>query len=152
MLRSAQAVWALGNIAGDSAESRDLVLTQGALAPLLELLGTDSPKQSMLRNATWTLSNLCRGKPQPAWSVVSPALFILSNLISASTDDEVLADGCWALSYLSDGPTEKIQAVLDTGEQLQGPLSLHTAVVLGSLINSLLSLPLAQESARGSSS
>ena len=114
-------MWALGNIAGDSPETRDLVLTQGALAPLLELLGTDSPKLSMLRNATWALSNLCRGKPQPAWSVVSPALPILTNLLSSSTDDEVLADGCWALSSLSDGPNENIQAVLDTGERLRGP-------------------------------
>jgi hypothetical protein len=46
--------------------------------------------------------------------MVSPALPILSQLIF-SNDDEVLADGCWALSYLSDGPNEKIQAVLGTG-------------------------------------
>ena len=27
----------------------------------------------------------------------------------------MLADACWALSYLSDGSNDKIQAVLDTG-------------------------------------
>lgn len=33
-----QAVWALGNIAGDSPRCRDLVLQHGALAPLMEQL------------------------------------------------------------------------------------------------------------------
>jgi len=108
-----QAVWALGNIAGDSPECRDLVLGHHVLPPLLEQLNPQS-KMSMLRNATWTLSNMCRGKPQPAWHMVAPALPVLAQLVF-SNDDEVLADGCWALSYLSDGSNEKIQAVLDTG-------------------------------------
>eukprot|EP00301_Raphidiophrys_heterophryoidea_P025238 c8426_g1_i1.p1 GENE.c8426_g1_i1~~c8426_g1_i1.p1 ORF type:complete len:552 (-),score=126.92 c8426_g1_i1:1835-3490(-) len=108
-----QAVWALGNIAGDSAECRDLVLGQGALLPLLHLLN-ESTKISMLRNATWTLSNFCRGKPQPDFSVVIDALPTLARLVY-SNDEEVLTDACWALSYLSDGPNDKIQAVIDSG-------------------------------------
>ncbi|CAJ1934805.1 unnamed protein product [Cylindrotheca closterium] len=108
-----QAVWALGNIAGDSPPCRDLVLQAGAMQPLLQQLHQNS-KLSMLRNATWTLSNFCRGKPQPDFEMVRPALPTLSQLIF-SPDEEVLTDACWALSYLSDGPNEKIQAVIEAG-------------------------------------
>lgn len=108
-----QAVWALGNIAGDSPPCRDLVLQAGAMQPLLMQLHQNS-KLSMLRNATWTLSNFCRGKPQPDFENVKPALPTLAQLIF-SPDEEVLTDACWALSYLSDGPNEKIQAVIESG-------------------------------------
>ena len=112
-----QAVWALGNIAGDSPTCRDLVLHQGALGPLLEQLAQNS-KLSMLRNATWTLSNFCRGKPQPPFELVKPALPALASLIY-SQDDEVLTDACWALSYLTDnddnGSNSKIEAVIEAG-------------------------------------
>ena len=108
-----QAVWALGNIAGDSPPCRDLVLNAGAMEPLLQQLHQHS-KLSMLRNATWTLSNFCRGKPQPQFDMVKPALPSLAQLIF-SPDEEVLTDACWALSYLSDGPNDKIQAVIEAG-------------------------------------
>ncbi|GER46877.1 importin subunit alpha [Striga asiatica] len=108
-----QAVWALGNVAGDSPKCRDLVLGYGALIPLLSQLN-ENAKLSMLRNATWTLSNFCRGKPQPPFEQVRPALPALQQLVY-SNDEEVLTDACWALSYLSDGANDKIQAVIEAG-------------------------------------
>jgi HEAT repeat protein len=108
-----QAVWGLGNIAGDSPECRDFVLQHNALEPLLLQLEKNN-RLTMRRNATWTLSNFCRGKPPPDFEIVRHALPTLSALLYDG-DDEVLTDACWALSYLSDGTNDKIQAVLDSG-------------------------------------
>ncbi|KAH9694190.1 Importin subunit alpha-1a [Citrus sinensis] len=108
-----QAVWALGNVAGDSPRCRDLVLSQGALIPLLAELN-EHAKLSMLRNATRTLSNFCRGKPEPPFDQVRPALPALAQLVH-SNDEDVLTYACWSLSYLADGTNDKIQAVIEAG-------------------------------------
>lgn len=39
---------------------------------------------------------------------------VLTKLIY-SLDDEILIDACWAISYLSDGSNDKIQAVIESG-------------------------------------
>jgi len=111
-----QAVWALGNIAGDSTECRNMVLGAGILEPLLQLCNQNS-KITLLRNATWTLSNLCRGKPQVPFEAIRNTLPILSQLLY-SADHDVLTDACWAFSYISDdsGPeNQKISAVIQSG-------------------------------------
>lgn len=111
-----QAVWALGNVAGDSPECRNLVLEAGVLDPLLRLCNQNS-KLTLLRNATWTLSNICRGKPLPPFHAIQSALPVLSALLFLK-DEEVLTDACWAFSYISDdtGPhNEKISEVIKCG-------------------------------------
>lgn len=109
-----QAVWALGNIAGDGPEYRDFAIKCGIIPALVALVKSETPV-THLRNITWTMSNLCRKKqPSPSFETVKQVLPSLAQLVHFS-DKEVVSDACWALSYLTDGSTERIQAVLDSG-------------------------------------
>merc|ERR1712130_99844 len=111
-----QAVWALGNIAGDSSEYRDLVLRTGnSMQRLIRILTNKQiPKMSMIRNATWCMSNFCRGKPKPNFDQIKACVPVLAKLVMQN-DNEVLTDSCWALSYVTDDQTQgniKIQSVV----------------------------------------
>ncbi|CAL9242812.1 unnamed protein product [Arabidopsis halleri] len=104
-----QAIWALGTVAYHPIH-RDYVLKCGVLRPLLSQLYKDT-NLSMLRIATWTLSNLCHGMPPPTINEVKPALEIHLN----SSDEAVLRSVCWAISYLCDGSEDGIQSVIEAG-------------------------------------
>ncbi|KAM9997499.1 hypothetical protein ACTFIZ_011000 [Dictyostelium cf. discoideum] len=121
-----QCAWALGNIAGDTVDSRNYLLKHGAMNALIPLLhygevnGANPThterKIGLIQNVVWTISNLCRGKPQPDFSVVSQCLPAINELIRIDNlPSEIYGDLCWALSYLCDGPNTKIQAVIDSG-------------------------------------
>ena len=109
-----QAVWALGNIAGDGAPQRDRVTEAGAV-PILIKLSTTVSNLPMLRNITWTISNLCRNKnPQPKVEVIQQLLPTLK-LLLANDDRDIMTDACWALSYITDSSDDRIQLPLDHG-------------------------------------
>lgn len=107
-----QCAWCLGNIAGDCTKYRDMILKQGALEPLLQNI-TQPENISLLRNCTWTLSNFCRGKPQPKFKLIQNAIPILAAILNSCGDESTLVDACWAMSYLSDGSDDQIQCVIE---------------------------------------
>ncbi|EKF37915.1 importin alpha, putative [Trypanosoma cruzi marinkellei] len=130
-----QGAWAIGNIAGDGVRCRDLALQYNALPALLQVITTPDQPINALRNATWAISNLTRGKPAPPLDSVSIALPVLSGLLYHS-DKEVVTDAAWAISYISDGSWDRVQAVIDAGvvprmvEFLSSPLMpLQTSAV-----------------------
>jgi importin subunit alpha-1 len=109
-----QAIWGLGNIAGDSHKVRDLVISAGAIQPIANLLQSSPPGTTFVRNASWTLSNLCRGRPAPDFNKVIPAIPTLVKILIENDVEDILTDICWALSYLTDGGEDRIPFILST--------------------------------------
>ncbi|KAL7082169.1 hypothetical protein ACP275_14G082600 [Erythranthe tilingii] len=88
-----EAAWALTNVASGTSEHTRVVIEHGAVPNFVQLLSSAS---------------------DDVREQVRPALPVLQQLIHLN-DEEVLTDACWALSYLSDGTNDKIQAVIEAG-------------------------------------
>ena len=106
-----QAIWALGNIAGDGAECRDMVLSNGVVPKLMQHINSDKGN-GFLQNLTWMMSNLCRNKPAPEIELIYPLIEPLKALVHWN-DVKIQIDASWALSYITDGKSDHIQAICD---------------------------------------
>ncbi|CUG90062.1 importin alpha homolog, putative, partial [Bodo saltans] len=125
-----QAAWAVGNIAGESAATRDILLqlrcSNGCtlfeqLVQMYDLIVKEELADKKNRwtpkaVVVWVISNLCRGKPQPSLELVRPCFPFLRRVIREAVDHkEALIDAMWAVSYISDGSNDRIQEVLSHG-------------------------------------
>ncbi|XP_058057318.1 importin subunit alpha isoform X1 [Anopheles bellator] len=110
-----QAVWALGNIAGDGSKARDIVLEYNSVEAIINLVQNPNTPISFLRNIVWLMSNLCRNKnPAPPFNRIEPMIPVLSALLDHN-DSQVLSDACWALSYVTDDDSPKLESVVEAG-------------------------------------
>lgn len=109
-----QSLWCVGNISGDCPDFRDAVFTTPNAVNNLLMNVAHPENVRLLRNATWSLSNFCRGKPAPRPEAVAPIIPALAYLISLE-DKDVLSDALWGLCYLTDGEEEMVTAVVGAG-------------------------------------
>ncbi|KAJ6226137.1 importin alpha [Anaeramoeba flamelloides] len=94
-----QAVWALGNIAADSIEHRDLVLKTRTIQQLSNII-KKSENIELLRKTNWTLSTLVQGDELPQWELIKDILPIFYNFLYTE-DIELIKDSCIALGFFT---------------------------------------------------
>ncbi|XP_042397990.1 importin subunit alpha-2-like isoform X1 [Zingiber officinale] len=96
-----QCAWALGNVAGEGEELRNILLAQGALLPLARLMMSD--KGSTARTAAWALSNLLKGPHPKAASELIKIKGVIDAIVQhlRKEDDELVTEVAWVVVYLS---------------------------------------------------
>ena len=91
-----------------------MVISAGAVEPISLALDESPPGSCFVRNASWTLSNFCRGRPGPKFEHVKRAIPSLAKVLIENDQEEILTDICWALSYISDGGHNRIPTIIET--------------------------------------
>ncbi|XP_071709844.1 importin subunit alpha-9-like isoform X2 [Rutidosis leptorrhynchoides] len=96
-----QCAWALGNVAGEGDELRDLLLSQGALRLVARMMMSDDA--STVRIASWVLSNFIKGSdPETAAELVKIDGVLDAILLHLKKPDvELTTEVAWVVAYLS---------------------------------------------------
>ncbi|CAO2824249.1 unnamed protein product [Amaranthus hypochondriacus] len=96
-----QCAWAIGNVAGEGEDLRNILLSQGVLLPLAKMLLPD--KGSTVRTAAWALSNLIKG-PNPR---AATELIKINGVLDAimrhlrKSEEELVTEVAWVVVYLT---------------------------------------------------
>ena len=102
-----QAIWGLGNIAGDNKTFRDRILNTGFLNDCVKNIF--DLKEDMQQNIVWTISNLFRYKDPLQIGDVHEICGVLCKLLRDSRhNDAIIADCLWAFHYISNNPNNSI--------------------------------------------
>ncbi|KAL6122412.1 hypothetical protein NUSPORA_00542 [Nucleospora cyclopteri] len=128
-----QAVWCLGNIAGDCESFRDQIIGLNALQITVEKIKIYSKKSiKIFRNLMWLLSNFNRGRtPAPRFEEMLISFKVFEEFCMFD-DPEVVASCFWGISYIVDvdnGLTNQILQSMIIKRSHELLHSLHTQLI-----------------------
>jgi hypothetical protein len=109
-----QAIWALGNLAGDNVNIRNLIIQRGAVEPIAAIVSACPAGTSFCRNSAWALTNLCRGRPVPAFYLIKNAIIAMAKVLIENSKVEIISDICWAFSYVTDEGKDGFKTIIES--------------------------------------
>ena len=109
-----QVIWLLGNLIGDNAEARDLIISGTPIIRVMAaLVEGQSIQKSLLKVICWVTSNITRGKCVGLDYEDLCKLYQIAKIsLSIDTDDDLLSDALWSLSYLLNSDNDLIYGVV----------------------------------------
>jgi len=115
-------LYALGNIAIEGPEYRDLVIKEGRfhnhILGVMEIAAkylTESCLRNTVESAAWCMSKLCIHKPPPPLEIVVPAIDAAALTINRQKDASILGEAISTLSELADSGSDRIALIIRTG-------------------------------------
>eukprot|EP00123_Amoebidium_parasiticum_P013580 comp22041_c0_seq1/m.32009 comp22041_c0_seq1/g.32009 ORF comp22041_c0_seq1/g.32009 comp22041_c0_seq1/m.32009 type:complete len:496 (-) comp22041_c0_seq1:197-1684(-) len=112
--------WALGNMAADGPETRDVLRAQGVLPPLVSLLRSSVTPPNVVEAVSFALSNLARGNNADLDEFVQlqcvPAILLQwERCVSLAGGHGVVSELCWLLTYLTARNTKLCTDLVERG-------------------------------------
>src|SRR5690606_2382971 len=99
----------IGNIARESELFRDVLLSFHVL-PMMKERSLYSNDPQIVRNATYTLAMLCKGKPRISPIFIEECMEVFFHHLrnaTTSEDTELLIESLWGISYSCDGESRR---------------------------------------------
>ena len=108
-----QAVLALGNIAGDCDDYRQIILQRNGFSIVVSFAQQNIDKIGVVKNCIWCLSNLCRNSRRDSsqFPYIRPHMEFLQRLFTCNAAD-IAADACWAFCFLTEASVEHKKEVV----------------------------------------
>jgi hypothetical protein len=121
-----QALWGVGNIAGDCPELRDSLLAKGFLPLFVDVINKFSPSKGLatsndeilnvLKSSVWVLRTLLDSSGRAiSLEEFRPVLPSLAKLLTVS-DLSVVADACFSLAHFAEISLYHVRLILDYAE------------------------------------
>eukprot|EP00826_Nyctotherus_ovalis_P015023 TRINITY_DN14234_c0_g1_i3.p1 TRINITY_DN14234_c0_g1~~TRINITY_DN14234_c0_g1_i3.p1 ORF type:complete len:533 (+),score=122.47 TRINITY_DN14234_c0_g1_i3:59-1657(+) len=107
-----QAIWLLGNIAGENEELRAELLKAGVLEEIVAVFKDNPNEIALVDTASWTIENLFKAEETPSATVITPFIELL-NALMCSKESKKMRKGLEGLQKITANNEENIEIIVN---------------------------------------